>query len=408
MQLKEQIKVILPEDVEEKIRYLCRTISKVEWSGILLYTVEGSIKQPKDMVITLKEIIVMDKGSSARTEYSFNEKARDNSGYLDRHIDYTNENEEAIFWKIGQIHSHHNMDVFFSGVDLAELNDNSESHNYYLSMIVNNSMDMIAKVAFRAKVDTIVEANYTAIDDNGEPYVITPSKFTVKKEKLYDYNCDIVTNVQPISVPEYFINNVQDVIKISEINSRPKPQPQKPKPQIYNYPNQVPISKTSAKNVINPNISKDQAQRENSFKPLPTDVARNIFDDGDLLNDTFLNDMEEADFIEQFIMATFSGGKLPEKHKNLDSLLSELELFIGDDGIDANSVSATFMEMYVPTFQSFFEEHGEEEGEFESITQIVIEILEEHEGIFKFLSKTIMSIKYMLNKFENYGKSTIQ
>lgn len=389
----------MPDDVLNKIKYLCKTISRQEWSGILLYTVEGSIKQPKDMVITLKEIIVMDKGSAARTEYNFNEKKRDSSGYMDRHIDYTNEHEEAIFWKIGQIHSHHTMNVFFSDVDVSELNDNSASHNYYLSLIVNNYMDMIAKVAFRAEVDTVVEANYTAIDDEGEPYTIQNSKFTVKKEKLYEYDCDIVSTVEHINVPKEFSDNVADVIKIADT---PAPVKNQVVPVITNQPTNIPISQVPSKGVVNPNISKSQADREIGFKQSYTDIAKDIIDEG-------FDDIDvEVDLIEQFTMALFTGGNLNEEQVNLHHTLDELELFVGDDGINADTISNAFMDLYVPTFQKFFEETADEEGMFEEIAQQVIAILEDHESFYDFLSKTIMSMKYMLNKFEQYGKSTVQ
>lgn len=393
----------MPNDVLNKIKYLCKTIPRQEWSGILLYTIEGSIKQPKDMMITLKEIIVMDKGSAAATEYNFNEKKRDNSGYLDRHIDYTNEHEEAIFWKIGQIHSHHSMRVFFSDVDVSELNDNSASHNYYLSLIVNNYMDMIAKVAFRASVDTVVEANYTAIDDEGEPYVIQGSKFTVKKEKLYEYDCDIISNAEQITVPKEFADNVADVIKIADTPAPVKNQVVPAKNTVSSYPgsNQIPISQTTSKGVVNPNISKNQVDREIGFKQSSTNIAKNIIDEG------FDNVEEELDLVEIFTMATFSGGNFNEEHLDLDHTLDEIEIFVGDDGIDANSISASFMELYVPTFQKYFGESADEEGKFEEVAQSVIELLEYYELTYEFLSKTIMSMKYMLNKFKTYGKSTV-
>lgn len=392
----------MPDDVLNKIKYLCKTIPRQEWSGILLYTIEGSIKQPKDMIITLKEIIVMDKGSAAATEYNFNEKKRDSSGYLDRHIDYTNEYEEAIFWKIGQIHSHHSMRVFFSDVDVSELNDNSASHNYYLSLIVNNYMDMIAKVAFRASVDTVVEADYTAIDDEGEPYVIQNSKFTVKKEKLYEYDCEIISNAEQVTVPKEFADNVADVIKIADTPA-PVKNPIIPSTNVSSYPgnNQIPISQVSSKSVVNPNISKNQANREMGFKQSYSDIARDIIDEG------FDDVEEELDLVEMFTMAAFSGGSLNEEHIDLDHTLGEIEIFIGDDGINADTISSGFMETYVPTFQKYFEESADEEGKFEEVAQAVIELLEDYESTYDFLSKTIMSMKYMLNKFEQYGKSTV-
>ena len=53
-----------------------------------------------------------------------------------------------------------------------------------------------------------------------------------------------------------------------------------------------------------------------------------------------------------------------------------------------------------------FADQLEEDEIFEEVTQMVIELLEENETSYKFLSKTIMALKYMLNQFEKYGDST--
>lgn len=101
VQLQEQPQVVMPDDVLYKIKQLCNVMPTVEWSGILLYDVKGTIKNPTKMIITLRDIILMDKGQKAFTSYNFNEKKRDQSGYSDRHIDYCEENEKALTWKIG-------------------------------------------------------------------------------------------------------------------------------------------------------------------------------------------------------------------------------------------------------------------------------------------------------------------
>jgi hypothetical protein len=54
------------------------------------------------------------------------------------------------------------MNVFFSGTDMGELNDNSPKHNIYLSLIVNNYLDMTAKLAFIGK-----PYSYVCKDDKG-------------------------------------------------------------------------------------------------------------------------------------------------------------------------------------------------------------------------------------------------
>ena len=388
----------MPDDVLNKIKYLCKTIPKDEWSGILLYKVEGSIKQPKDMVLHLKEIIMMDKGTATYTDYKYNEKKRDNSGYLDRHIDYTNDNDEALEWKIGQIHSHNTMRVFFSGVDMAELHDNSPSHNYYLSFIVNNYMDMIAKVAYIAEVDTTVEADYKALDDEGNEYVIQNSKFTVKKKKLFMHDCDIQSTVEQITVPKEFIDNVADVINVKStpvVKNNVVPYKGN---TISNAPLNSPV-----KNNVNSNLSKNQTNREIGFKPTATDIAKKIIDED--MSADWDNIEEELDLVEVFTMCLFSGGNKNEEHFDLDHTLTELEQFVGGD-ITPESISTNVMEIYTATFQKVFGEN-EDDNMFEDVTQKVIELLEEFEDVFDFLSKLIMSLKYMLNKFEEYGKSTV-
>ena len=350
------------------------------------------------MVLHLKEIIMMDKGTATYTDYKYNEKKRDNSGYLDRHIDYTNDNDEALEWKIGQIHSHNTMRVFFSGVDMAELHDNAPSHNYYLSFIVNNYMDMIAKVAYTAEVDTTVKADYKALDDEGNEYVIQNSNFTVKKKKLFMHDCDIQSTVEKITVPQSFIDNVADVINVKStpvVKNNVVPYKGN---TISNAPLNSPV-----KNNVNPNLSKNQTNREIGFKPTATDIAKKIIDE-DMPAD-WDNIEEELDLVEVFTMCLFSGGNKNEEHFDLDHTLTELEQFVGGD-ITPESISTNVMEIYTATFQKVFGEN-EDDNMFEDVTQKVIELLEEFEDVFDFLSKLIMSLKYMLNKFEEYGKSTV-
>lgn len=205
----------MPDDVLNKIQYLCREIHEVEWSGILLYSNEGSIKDPENMIITLRDIIPMHKGDATYTSYEFTEKSRDLSGYSDKHIDYCEENEEALMWTIGHIHSHNNMDVFFSTVDTKELEDNCGSHNFYLSLIVNNKMDFEAKVAVAAKAEGVVETTYEAMDEDGKLYTITENvKLRVKKDTMITYDCKIISNKDSIKLEDknFFEKCVDDII----------------------------------------------------------------------------------------------------------------------------------------------------------------------------------------------------
>lgn len=118
------------------------------------------------------------------------------------------ENPHLRSMKKGHIHSHNKMTVFFSGVDTPELLDNSEFHNYYLSLIVNNVNEMIAKVAYRVhKVSTTTdELTYNDVD--GKPIVIKETN-EIKEDSILVYDCDIV---KPF-IPDAFTRNRFCVIK---------------------------------------------------------------------------------------------------------------------------------------------------------------------------------------------------
>lgn len=64
-------KMIIPEEVERKIRLLCREIHNIEWSGILFYKVTGSFED-KNLTVICQDIYQMDIGNGSYTEYTMN------------------------------------------------------------------------------------------------------------------------------------------------------------------------------------------------------------------------------------------------------------------------------------------------------------------------------------------------
>ena len=113
-----------------------------EWSGILLYTIDkGDIFDPAKLQITAKGMFPMDIGSPGYTEYEFDEYT------LDMYDFYPDALKEE--WRLGHIHTHHNMQAYFSGTDLQELRDNIDNHVYYLSLIVNFKGEYCAKICVK-------------------------------------------------------------------------------------------------------------------------------------------------------------------------------------------------------------------------------------------------------------------
>lgn len=91
-------KLIVPEKVEEKIRYLIRKYPQTEWSGVLFYSHTGTFED-NDLVITCEDIFPMDLGSAGWTEFKMNE---DVAAYMAQNI-------ELFDYDMGLCHSHHSM-----------------------------------------------------------------------------------------------------------------------------------------------------------------------------------------------------------------------------------------------------------------------------------------------------------
>lgn len=153
LEIDQEISLIMPAELLGKIWYLCHEINNVEWSGLLFYQPIGDIKDLSTFKIIAKDVYLMDIGTSAYTEYSFNESI----------MNFYDKFPEAMNYKIAHIHSHNSMNSFFSSTDNDELKDNAKNYNYYLSLIVNNKMDMVAKLAMAGKSTQIL----TLKDNNG-------------------------------------------------------------------------------------------------------------------------------------------------------------------------------------------------------------------------------------------------
>lgn len=91
-------KLIVPKEVEQKIRYLIHKFPNTEWSGVLFYTHTGDFEH-NNLVLTCKDLFPMDLGSSGFTQFKMNE---DVTGYIAQNLD-------LFDCEIGIVHSHHTM-----------------------------------------------------------------------------------------------------------------------------------------------------------------------------------------------------------------------------------------------------------------------------------------------------------
>lgn len=140
-------KLIIPAEVERKIRFACQKVWNTEWSGTLFFTHEGSFEND-DLVIRCVDIYIMDIGTQAYTEFDMNPDV----------ISYMCENPELLDCQMGLIHSHNNMSTFFSGADTATLKEEGRDRNNFVSLIVNNAGTYTAAITRRIKSKQTMES----------------------------------------------------------------------------------------------------------------------------------------------------------------------------------------------------------------------------------------------------------
>lgn len=198
--------MLVPRNVEEKIRYLLRKFPSTEWSGVLFYTHEGTFED-NNLVITCKDIYPMDLGSSTFTEFSMNEEV---AGYMA-------ENIELFDAELGLIHSHHIMSTFFSGTDTATLREEGNERNCFVSLIVNNEGTYNAAITRKitsTSIVTIKNSNQKyEFFGNGNVEIETPEEktSTVVKEVIQYFMLDV--DVETVENTLSYLDDRFEVIK---------------------------------------------------------------------------------------------------------------------------------------------------------------------------------------------------
>lgn len=152
-------KLIIPAEVERKIRFACQKVWSTEWSGILFFTHEGSFEN-NDLVIRCVDIYIMDIGTQAYTEFDMNPDV----------IAYMCENSKLLDCQMGLIHSHNNMSTFFSGTDTTTLKEEGMDRNNFVSLIVNNAGTYTAAITRRIKSKQVKESVSYEFFGNGEKH----------------------------------------------------------------------------------------------------------------------------------------------------------------------------------------------------------------------------------------------
>lgn len=147
-------KIIIPQEVEAKIRFACNNVWNTEWSGVLFYKPEGSFEN-NDLVIKCVDIYLMDIGNATYTEFDMSPDV----------IGYMAQNQELLNCQMGLIHSHNNMASFFSGTDTATLREEGQDRNHFVSLIVNNAGSYTAAITRKVTYIESRKLSYKTFED---------------------------------------------------------------------------------------------------------------------------------------------------------------------------------------------------------------------------------------------------
>jgi len=215
--------MFISPEIISKIWYLCHKINTVEWSGLVFCKTEGHPINPETFSIRAIDILPMHKGEPTYTEFEIDERI----------IDAYDNNPELEDCKMGIIHSHVNMGVFFSGTDSSTLNEYAKLSNFCISLIVNNKGEMVAKVAYPinnktkryAKEYKDSDGNWIALTSNLEEDLCSydvvaldldivkemNSFFVDMTEKAIKESQKVYNNYNSHSYPNYAYGNDYDI-----------------------------------------------------------------------------------------------------------------------------------------------------------------------------------------------------
>lgn len=182
--IQEKASIIISDKVFNKIKFLCSKFNRVEWSGIIWMDIKGTVEDPATLEINIVDFTLLDIGSPAYTEFEISP---------DLILPIYDKNPDYITMKYGCIHSHNNMGVFFSGTDTSTLLEQAFIHNFFVSVIVNNAFDKIAKISYQGKrtlKGKITETFFNRIGKIMLPYTKVIQEDT-EEDVVYVIECDV-------------------------------------------------------------------------------------------------------------------------------------------------------------------------------------------------------------------------
>lgn len=322
------------------------------------------------MVLTPIEIFFRDIGDASTTGFKYD---REVMTYVEAnpHLD-----EDGVIH--GMIHSHHTMGVFFSPTDVSELQVNVHNHNIYLSLVINNYMDMAAKVAF-VGVNSSPDV-FTCPDEEGGTYELE-IEHEEKVMMVYDVAIE-KPQAEEIPVDRQFKQIFQEVrMKVNKRNeeeAKKKAEEAKKKAE-------------AAKGNPNMAVSKSPGTANGGYGSHGYPQNYSGFHEGNKAEE--ITDQEPDDF-DDFFSYCFSGGC----HSPIDSDAWVKRLDLEKAG---EEVTNSIMDNYATYYQNFYEvdTYGMDSDHFEECIQDFIDYCDFGSEDFPWLDTLCSGLVAIKNKF---------
>lgn len=191
------MKLIIDTKAEQKRKLYCTLSPRNEWSGVSFY----EYNKEKDTII-VKDIIILASGNSAHTTM-----------FPDETIATYKIQNKLWGCHTGLIHSHNVMSAFFSEEDNATIRKEiSEDFPYFLSIVVNNAGEYVAKLAQKAKtIQNIITKTWLVNSNENE--------FYNSEESKKEFDSSVIITIADITVPECEIDDDDELRRIGNILS---------------------------------------------------------------------------------------------------------------------------------------------------------------------------------------------
>ena len=277
--------IIIPKEVERKIRFICKKSWETEWSGVLFFEYNGTFED-NDLNIICKDILVLDVGSSVYTEFNMSPKV----------ISYMTENPFLLDCQMALIHSHNSMATFLSTTDLDTLLEEGLDRNNFVSLIVNNRGEYTAAITRKVKIKK-VHTSYNFFDKGEQEN----TEETIDEETVVEwFNLNVI-----IEGEEDFSNieNELKAIKESKITINP-----------FNNTLKTPLS--NPKNIINTKLP-EKVYSTNGF--LRDAGIKGTLVEGDIEDFEYLEDIEyNEDLTKSIVLQLITGSIIISNTTKLD------------------------------------------------------------------------------------------